>query len=102
MPWLTLSSRNVRGKTVRIRPARKRSGDQVQTLFVEIGLRGRLKKTTTLWLRLNPSRGPSLLQLQVLLHQQVVLLAEQLDLLCETGLSGASRCRHETVDTVLQ
>ena len=27
--WLTLSSRNVRGKAVRIRPARKRSGDQV-------------------------------------------------------------------------
>ena len=33
---------------------------------------------------------------------EVVLLAEQLDLLCELGLVGASRCRHETVDTVLQ
>ena len=89
-------------KTVRIRPARKRSGNQIETLFVEIRLRGRLDETTTLRLRLNPGRGPSLLQLQVLLQQQVVLLAEQLDLLCETGLSGASRCRHETVDTVLQ
>ena len=43
-----------------------------------------------------------MLQLQVLLYQQVVLLAEQLDLLCELGLVGASRCRHETVDTILQ
>ena len=87
---------------MRIRPARKRRGNQIETLFVEIRLRGRLEKTTTLCLRLNPGRGPSLLQLQVLLHKQVVLLAEQLNLLCESGLVGASRCRHETVDTVLQ
>ncbi|GHP01433.1 hypothetical protein PPROV_000018900 [Pycnococcus provasolii] len=32
----------------------------------------------------------------------VVLLAEQLNLLGESGLVGASKCRHETVDTVLQ
>ena len=99
---LTLSSRDVGRKTVRVRPAGKCSGNQIETLVVEIRLRGRLDETTTLRLRLNPGRGPSLLQLQVLLYKQVVLLAEQLNLLSESGLFGASRCRHETVDTVLQ
>ena len=39
---------------------------------------------------------------QDLAATQVVLLAEQLNLLGEPGLVCASRCRHETVDTVLQ